>query len=40
MTACIGWEKAMGDAEELAWWEARAVAGARHVAAHYPVPPS
>ena len=23
MTACIGWEKAMGDAEELAWWEAR-----------------
>lgn len=39
MAACFGWEKAMGSDSELAWWEARALAGARHVAAHYPVPP-
>ncbi|MGO9872496.1 MAG: phosphotransferase family protein [Acidimicrobiia bacterium] len=38
MTVCFGWEKAMGDTEELAWWESRAIAGARHVRAHYPVP--
>ncbi|MGZ8752935.1 MAG: aminoglycoside phosphotransferase, partial [Acidimicrobiia bacterium] len=24
----FGWEKALGDDNELAWWEARAVAGA------------
>lgn len=29
MMATIGWEKAVGDEEELAWWESRAVAGAR-----------
>lgn len=39
MAACFGWEKAMGDAEEFAWWERHAIDGARHVAAHYPVPP-
>jgi hypothetical protein len=38
MAACFGWEKAVGDPEELAWWERRAIDGARHVAAHYPVP--
>jgi len=38
MTVCFGWEKAMGDAEELAWWERQAVAGAHHVRTHYPVP--
>jgi hypothetical protein len=27
----LGWEKALGDADELAWWEARAVAGAAHL---------
>jgi hypothetical protein len=31
MAATIGWEKAMGDADELAWWEAHARAGARHL---------
>jgi len=29
MVATIGWEKAVGDAEEFAWWEAAAVDGAR-----------
>ena len=38
MAACFGWEKAMSDAEEFAWWERHAIDGARHVAAHYPVP--
>ncbi len=38
MAACFGWEKAMSDADELAWWERAAVAGARHVKEHYPVP--
>ncbi|MDP9336311.1 MAG: phosphotransferase [Actinomycetota bacterium] len=38
MAACIGWEKAMGDADEYAWWERHAIAGARHVGARYPVP--
>ena len=38
MTACIGWEKAMGDAEEFAWWARHTIAGARHVADHYPAP--
>jgi aminoglycoside phosphotransferase (APT) family kinase protein len=28
MAAVIGWEKAVGDADELAWWEAAAVDGA------------
>jgi hypothetical protein len=28
----FGWEKALGDPEELAWWDERAVAGARHLA--------
>jgi Phosphotransferase enzyme family len=36
MTACFGWEKAMGDDDELRWWEERAVRGARHVADAYP----
>jgi len=35
ITACFGWEKAMGDADELAWWERRATRGARHVATSY-----
>jgi hypothetical protein len=39
MAACFGWEKAMSDAAELAWWERHAIDAARHVAAHYPVPP-
>lgn len=26
---CFGWEKAMGGADELAWWENAAIAGAR-----------
>lgn len=34
----FGWEKAMGDAGELRWWEDRAVAGARHLSDSYPVP--
>jgi len=38
MTACFGWEKAVSDAEEFAWWARHAIAGARHVADHYPVP--
>ncbi|MDQ1435686.1 MAG: hypothetical protein QOF59_2502 [Actinomycetota bacterium] len=36
MTACFGWEKAMGGDDELRWWEARATDGARHVADAYP----
>ena len=31
MAACIGWEKAMGPEDELRWWEARALRGARHL---------
>ncbi len=38
ITACFGWEKAMGDADEYEWWERRAILGARHVRTHYPVP--
>ncbi len=38
MTACFGWEKAMGDGDELRWWEEQARRGARHVADAYPVP--
>jgi hypothetical protein len=38
MTACFGWEKAMSDADERAWWERRALAGARYVRENYPVP--
>ncbi len=29
MAAVIGWEKAVGDAAELEWWERAAVDGAR-----------
>jgi hypothetical protein len=29
MMSTIGWEKAVGDADELAWWEAAALDGAR-----------
>jgi hypothetical protein len=28
----FGWEKAYDEPDELAWWEERAVAGARHLA--------
>lgn len=38
VAACIGWEKAMGDDDELRWWEEHAMRGARHVAHAYPVP--
>ena len=38
MTACFGWEKAVGGEDELRWWERRAVHGARHLADTYPVP--
>jgi hypothetical protein len=38
MTACFGWEKAVGGEDELRWWERRAVHGARHLADSYPVP--
>lgn len=38
MAACFGWEKAMGDGAELAWWEHKAINAARHVAGYYPVP--
>ena len=38
MTACFGWEKAMGDDDELRWWEEHATRGARHVADVYPTP--
>jgi hypothetical protein len=27
----LGWEKALGDPDELVWWEARALAGAAHL---------
>ncbi len=27
MMVCFGWEKAVGDADELAWWDARVHAG-------------
>ena len=27
----LGWEKALGDPEELAWWEGRALRGATHL---------
>ena len=36
MTACFGWEKAVGTEDELRWWEGRALHGARHVAHAYP----
>ena len=29
MMATFAWEKAVGDEDELAWWTAAAVAGAR-----------
>jgi hypothetical protein len=29
MIACFGWEKALGDADELAWWADRAAAATR-----------
>jgi len=38
MAACFGWEKAVGDDDELRWWEEHALRGARHVADAYPVP--
>jgi len=38
--ACFAWEKAVGDDDELRWWERRALRGARHVADAYPVPPA
>jgi hypothetical protein len=38
IAACFGWEKAMGDDDELRWWEAAAARGARHVADAYPLP--
>lgn len=38
ITACFGWEKAVGSEEELRWWEQRALHGARHLADAYPVP--
>jgi hypothetical protein len=28
----LGWEKANDEPDELAWWEERAVEGARHLA--------
>ena len=31
MMATMAWEKAVGDADELAWWEAAALDGARHL---------
>jgi hypothetical protein len=31
MTAAFGWEKAVGDHDELAWWERRAMAAARRL---------
>lgn len=36
MAACFGWEKAMGDDDELHWWEEHAARGARHLADAYP----
>jgi hypothetical protein len=38
MATSFGWEKAMGDDDELRWWEQRAIAGARHLRDAYPVP--
>ena len=38
ITACFGWEKAVGDESELRWWEEQALRGARLVAGAYPVP--
>ena len=35
MAACMGWEKAMGDDDELRWWEQRAQIGARHLSDAY-----
>jgi hypothetical protein len=29
--ACFGWEKALGDRDELAWWEQRGIEGARRL---------
>jgi hypothetical protein len=31
LTLMFGWEKALGDDEELAWWEARALEGAKEL---------
>jgi hypothetical protein len=31
MMATMAWEKAVGDADELAWWEAAALDGARYL---------
>jgi Phosphotransferase enzyme family len=36
MAACFGWEKAMGDDDELRWWEERAARGVLHVTDAYP----
>jgi hypothetical protein len=30
MMATFAWEKALSDSEELAWWEAAALAGSAH----------
>jgi len=40
MAACFGWEKAVGDEDELRWWEQHALRGARHLADTYPFPRS
>ena len=37
IAACFGWEKAVGDADELRWWEEHARRAASHVAGSYPV---
>jgi hypothetical protein len=39
IAACFGWEKAIGDEDELHWWQQRAWRGARHLADAYPEPP-
>lgn len=31
VAACVGWEKAVGDGDELGWWEAAGLAGARYL---------
>jgi hypothetical protein len=38
VAATFGWEKAVGDEDELRWWERRALLGVRHVADAYPTP--
>ncbi len=40
MIACFGWEKAMGDDDELRWWQERTWRGARHLAGEYPSLPA